>query len=108
MADRSMCLELTLPLDGAPEVKGSAGYLTPHRVTWRVHAAAYGSRDYIGYWAAAILKGPGRTGRWRGAALYDLTEVPEWLPVPTDWIEDAQALLATLPDLLTPAPGGAP
>lgn len=98
MADKSMCLELVLPVEGAPEVRGSAGYLTPHRATWRVHAAMYTRRDYIGRWSTVVLEGPGRTGRWRGAALFDIAEVPEWLPVPADWIERAWALLATLPE----------
>lgn len=95
MADKTMSVSLTLPLDGAPEVKGTAGYLTPHRVKWQVYA--YISRNGADTWTRALLEGPGRTGRWRGCAILDdSTGIPDWLPVPRDWIERAEALAATL------------
>lgn len=90
MTGHGVHVTLTQPCTG-PEVKGSAGYLTPTVVEWRVlsSGAVY-----------AVVSGMGRKGTWsRGAALYSLPgdqwspEPPEWLPVPHDWIADATRLV---------------
>lgn len=72
-----------------PEVKGSAGYLTPTAVEWRV---ALGDR---GLTVDAVVTGTGRKGtKSRGAVCYSLDggfwpTPPDWLPVPYAWIADA-------------------
>lgn len=90
MIGHGVLVTLTQPCSG-PEVKGSAEYLTPTVVEWRV---SRGGQVY------AVVSGMGRKGTWaRGAALYAMpadwwgVEPPEWLPIPHEWIEDARRLI---------------
>lgn len=93
MSDESLRVELVQKVSDAPEVKGSASYLIPHRVTWQVTAYRYSSGTW-GQYERAVLEGPGRSGRWRGAALFDMADVPDWLPVPHGWLARARSLVA--------------
>lgn len=86
---------LTLSVEGAPEVKGTVAYITPHRVEWQVSESRHGDRVFA--WIRAVLTGPSRKGRWAGAVIYDYGEVPAWLPIPRQWIERAARLVSSDP-----------
>lgn len=92
MIHKSAHATLKLPVDGAPEVKGTVAYIIPHVVEWRVGALNVSGRLHT--WTRAVLTGPSRKGRWAGAVIYNGGDVPEWLPIPYEWIEGAKGLVA--------------
>lgn len=95
MSEASAHATLALPVEGAPEVKGTVAYITPHRVEWQVGASRYGDRVHS--WTRAVLTGPSRKGRWTGVVIYDYGDVPRWLPIPYEWIERASRLVSSDP-----------
>lgn len=96
MSDASACATLKLPVEGAPEVKGSVAYIVPQRVTWEVAASRYGGVTFE--WTRAVLTGPATSsGRWKGQVIYGYAEVPDWLPIPHEWIERARQLVQSGP-----------
>lgn len=92
------------------EVKGTAGYLMPRHVTWRVHAYL-GRGGEVTVRVTAIVTGLNRKGVSRGAAMFSddtrapgwIKPVPEWLDRPDEWIQQAARLVR---DAVTPATTG--
>lgn len=86
--------KITLSCEG-PEVRGSAAWITPQRVEWRVYSSLYRAGGGITIYIDAVVTGRGRDGRMaRGAAVFSAdtyagTPVPAWLPVPDEWLKRA-------------------
>lgn len=86
--------KIILPCEG-PETRGTAAWITPQRVEWRVYSSLYRTHGGMDFYINAVVTGLGRDGRMaRGAAIFSAdtsarTPIPEWLPRPDAWIERA-------------------